>query len=262
MQSQRDCERILTLGAERTRVRNSGNTKFDELEARVPEAVKRQLLLEFQFTPDHLIFLAGSTHPGEEAILLESYWRARVSLPNLRLVIAPRQPQRAAEVEALILAKGFRCQRRSRMERGLTLDEVLKRISGGQDDPDRVVLVDTLGELATLYSLCQVAFVGKSLVPGGGQNLLQPLSEGKPTLIGPYMSNFASVAEMALEAKVAFQVRNAEEISERIVSLCSSPERLAELEQRALAFIAENRGASRRCASLVLQALARRTAAR
>ncbi len=255
MQTPRDCRRIQALGADPALIKETGNTKFDDLQAPVPQAVRQQLLLELHLTPDHKVFLAGSTHPGEEQHILDAYWQARVQVPELRLLIAPRHVERAEEVERLITAKGFHCVRRTRMPKGVSVAQAVERTLAGEDDPERVVLIDTTGELASLYSICTVAFVGRSLAARGGQNPLEPLAEGKPVLFGPHMSNFPGPRDLALEAEVGFQVHNAQGIAEHLLRLCRNPARLEQIATRAQQIVAENKGAAARCAGYLMRLL-------
>lgn len=255
MQTPRDCRRVQALGADPAIIKDTGNTKFDTLQATVPEAVRRQLLLELRLTPDHKILLAGSTHAGEEEQILDAFWHARVQIPELRLLLVPRQVERAAEVERLIASKGFHCVRRTQMPKGITVADTIERLAAGEDDPERVVLIDTMGELASLYSICTVAFVGSSLTPGGGQNPLEPMAEGKPVLFGPSMTDFQGPRDLAVEAEVGFEVRNADEIAETLVRLCRNPARLEQIAAKAHALVTENKGASARCAGYLMRLL-------
>ncbi len=255
MQSPRDCRRIQALGADPALVKDTGNTKFDDLRAPVPEAVQRQLMLEFRVAPEHKVLLAGSTHHGEEEHLLDAYWQARVQVPELRLILVPRHTERAEEVERLIVEKGFRCLRRTQMPKAASLQGALEATAAPDDDPDRVVLVDTTGELRSLYSLCTLAFVGGSLVPRGGQNLLEPLAEGKPILFGPDMGDFIGPRELAVEAEVGFEVHNAAEIADLVVRFCRNPARLEQVGEKARQIISENKGASSRCTAYLMRLL-------
>jgi len=256
MQTARDCRRIEALGADPERIKDTGNTKFDSLLGPVPEAVRRQLLLELRLRPEDKILLAGSTHQGEEEVLLDAYWQARVQLPDLRLIIVPRHVERAEEIEQLIVAKGFRCVRRTQLPRGIDVTQTIERTLAEEDDPQRIILVDTVGELANLYGICTVAFVGKSLrPPGGGQNPLEPVAQGKPVLFGPMMSNFPGPRDLLLENEVGFQVRDAAEMAETLTRLCGNPARLENIAAVAERLISENKGAAARCASYAMRLL-------
>ncbi len=180
MQSEEDARRIVALGARPERVVVTGNLKSDLVpEAGANEHAWRERL-GLQLT-DRL-WIAGSTHAGEEAAVLDAFLRARARHPGLALLLAPRHPERAGEVEELIRARGLAAVRRSRLP--------------GDRQPGAVVILDTVGELAQLYALAEVVFVGGSLVPIGGHNVLEPAMRGKPVLVGPHTSNFREGTEL------------------------------------------------------------------
>ena len=174
MQSEEDARRIIALGAPRERVVVTGNLKGDAVPAAdPPEAVWRERL---GLAAADRLFVAGSTHRGEEEAVLDAFLGARARCPGLALLLAPRHPERANEVEALVRARGLATVRRSRLP--------------AERDREAVVLLDTVGELAGLYALADVVFVGGSLVPVGGHNMLEPAMRGKPVLYGPHTGNF------------------------------------------------------------------------
>jgi 3-deoxy-D-manno-octulosonic-acid transferase len=240
MQSERDAKRVEMCGG--TNVKVLGNTKFDQVSglrsAERLEGLRRALgISEYED-----VLLAGSTHPGEEEKVLRAYWDIRLSYPDLRLIIAPRHPERIPQVEALLAKQGFSFVRRSSLP-SLTLD------------PHAIILIDTVGELSTLYGLSTVSFVGGSLVPIGGHNILEPFVWGKPALFGPYMNNFRDIAELAKREGVGIEVRNEKELGEKIKLLLSLPSWRKEIEEKALALIERMRGAGHRYADFILQLL-------
>jgi 3-deoxy-D-manno-octulosonic-acid transferase len=174
MQSEEDARRIVALGAAPERVVVTGNIKSDLVPGADPAEAAWRGRLGMRAT-DRL-WIAGSTHRGEEAIVLDAFRQARARCPGLALLLAPRHPERAGEVEDLIRERGLTPARRSRLP--------------GARASDVVVILDTVGELAALYALAEVVFVGGSLVPVGGHNVLEPAMRGKPVLYGPYTSNF------------------------------------------------------------------------
>jgi 3-deoxy-D-manno-octulosonic-acid transferase len=174
MQSEEDARRIVALGAAPERVVVTGNIKSDLVPGADPAEAAWRGRLGMRAT-DRL-WIAGSTHRGEEAIVLDAFLQARARCPGLALLLAPRHPERAGEVEDLIRERGLTPARRSRLP--------------GARASDVVVILDTVGELAALYALAEVVFVGGSLVPVGGHNVLEPAMRGKPVLYGPYTSNF------------------------------------------------------------------------
>jgi 3-deoxy-D-manno-octulosonic-acid transferase len=179
MQSAVDAERMMRLGTDASRLSVTGNLK----DAATPEKGKKA---QGAARPELLrnggrVLVAGSTHRGEEEIILEAFQALKTSFPNLVLVLAPRHPQRFPEVEKLLVSRGLRYSKRS--------DK-----NGGSDTAPDVVFVDTLGELAAFYSVADVAFVGGSLVDGGGHNVREPARFSKPVLFGPNMTNFNRIA--------------------------------------------------------------------
>jgi len=240
MQSEADQRRAIALGASPEQTLVAGNVKFDELDASLQPPFSRA---DFGLGPQDLVMLAGSTHQGEDECLLDAYWQVRVYNPEARLMIAPRHLQRVGEVEELILARGFSSVRRSQLS---------AHLAAAHPDTTPVILVDTMGELASLYSLCSFAFVGGSLVRKGGQNILQPLAQGKPVFFGPHMENFREIARQAAEAGVGFQVKNAFELAGKISSLWKDHSLMEELSRKARDFISLNKGASATCAQAIL----------
>lgn len=245
MQTDRAAARALDLGAAPERVRVVGNVKFEQPLASARPEVASQVLAAFGATDATPVWVAGSTHAGEEAAVIQAFLRARERVPGLRLLLAPRHPERVREVAALLDGSGVRWIRRSELDRS------------DATDPVEVVVLDTMGELASLYALARVVFVGGSLVPVGGHDVLQPLFHGRPVLFGPHMQNQRDIARAALEAGAAFEVTDAVCLAEQVVRCCSADgdERVA-IRAAAERLIRENRGAARECARL-LAALAR-----
>jgi 3-deoxy-D-manno-octulosonic-acid transferase len=189
MQSDEDARRIVSLGAPPERVAVTGNLKMEP-----PPATgvgSRDWARLLGLGPADRVLIAGSTHPGEEGPVLDAFAALSARLPLLRLVIAPRHPERAGEVEALAQARGLEAVRRSQLN---------------QRPAGRVVLLDTVGELAELYRVGDVIFVGGSLVPIGGHNVIEPAREGKAIVFGPHMTNFRDAAALLLAAGGAIQL--------------------------------------------------------
>jgi 3-deoxy-D-manno-octulosonic-acid transferase len=247
-QSQGDAERYINLGAPAERVKVTGNTKFDERFPEVSEAEAQFMRTEFGFAPDAPVLVAGSTHPGEEEQVLDAYAHLRADHPGTELVLAPRHPERGDQVHELVERFGFQVYRRSFAQ-------------AGQEQPEptgpqaRVVVLDTIGELARVYALASVVFVGGSLVKIGGHNILQPLAQGKPVLVGPHMANFRDVLEIAQQTEAVDIVRSPEELRRAVEALLQSPEAAAERRERGLKMIAEQRGASERIAEALVELL-------
>ncbi|MBT0892301.1 3-deoxy-D-manno-octulosonic acid transferase [Geobacter hydrogenophilus] len=194
MQSDEDARRIIAVGAPAERVHVTRNLKYDLPVKSLTPAERQELLRSYRLPADTLIITAGSTHPGEEAAVADIYARLLGERSDLFLVLVPRHPERAAEVGILLEGRGIPFIRRS------ALDTAQEQPRGG------VLLVDTIGELMKLYALSDVVFVGGSLVPVGGHNLLEPASVGAPVLFGPHMHNFRQITALVLDAGAGEQV--------------------------------------------------------
>ncbi|WP_058048325.1 lipid IV(A) 3-deoxy-D-manno-octulosonic acid transferase [Janthinobacterium sp. Ant5-2-1] len=228
-QTQDDADRVRQLGVRDVVV--TGSIKFDVV---VPEAALATGAALRSAIGQRPVLLCASTREGEEQLILDAY--ARASLPaNALLVIVPRHPQRFDEVEKLIAAQGLAVQRRS----SLAQDDAVA--AGTQ-----VLLGDSMGEMFAYYAACDCAFVGGSLLPLGGQNLIEPAALGKPVLIGPHTFNFALVTEQAIAAGGAALVADADALMAQGAALLQDPARLSSMGQRALAFANQHRGATPR----------------
>lgn len=226
MREDDEAERVLGLGAPLERVWVTGNTKFDALTA--PEARDDAQLRAALRLPDHArVLIAGSTHEGEEELILEVYGRLLRDHPELRLVIAPRYIDRAARVAELARAAGLSVGLRSEHNR-----------TGGQ-----VVVLDTIGELARAYRLATVVFVGGSFTSRGGQNILEPAAQGRPVLFGPHMENFHDSVQV-LVGRGGIQVNDPDQLYRVLGDLLSRPETVAALGQLASAAVRQISGAS------------------
>ncbi|MGC9319700.1 MAG: 3-deoxy-D-manno-octulosonic acid transferase, partial [Armatimonadota bacterium] len=257
-QSQEDADRFIALGAAAERVVVTGNSKFDEQFPTVSEAEANKYRQDFGFGREDPVFLAASTHEGEEEIVLRAFTQLKVTHPDLQLVIAPRHPERGGRVEELVHDHGYAAYRRSRaLDAGGT--DPLAPEGGAQV---RVAILDTMGELARVYAIATVTFVGKSLAVGGGHNILQPVALGKPALFGPHMENFRDIAAICLREEVGFEVSGLEELVSEADRLLTSEGDLALVAARGPAVIEKYSGASSRCAqhvvSLVETAVAER----
>lgn len=244
MQSQQDAARALALGAQSQKVIITGNLKYDVFPPSEPPDLAS---IAKQLQPsDHDIIIAGSTVTGEEPIILEAFTqliRKRISTNShqhpkkLRLILAPRHPERWAEVEHLLKASGLHYIRRS----ALPCPEL---------SPAHVILLDSMGELAFLYSLARIAFVGGSLVPAGGHNILEPALFGKPIVVGPYMANFQQITAAFLEAGALIQLRHdpqrtfAEQLLDTFESLLENEPQSKAMGQTAKQLIEQHRGAT------------------
>ncbi|MHC4820424.1 MAG: 3-deoxy-D-manno-octulosonic acid transferase, partial [Planctomycetota bacterium] len=191
-------DRFLSLGVPEERVFVTGTMKFDTVTAEESKDVRRTFLEAFGFEEGDWVLIAGSTHDGEEKLVLDAFRAVADRDPRARLVLAPRHLERLADVEAAVREMGF---------------EPVRRTDGadpGGAGPRRVVVLDTMGELASSYSAADVVYVGGSLVPHGGQNVLEPAGLAKPVLTGPHCWNFDEVVEALAESGGLEMVQDAE----------------------------------------------------
>ena len=223
--------RLAQLGADPARITVTGSLKFDALDViPTPGRGRERVLRFFRMSANRPVLVAGSTLKGEEEAIVRAFNRLRTSGSHPLLVLAPRRPERFAEVERLCRSEGLSTVRRTE----LPID--------AEPRADAVVL-DTIGELAEVYQIATVVFVGGSLVRAGGHNILEPAVFGKPIVFGPHMENFAEIAEAFLTNDAASQVRSGRELGATIVSLMGDPVRRARLGAAARALVEANRGA-------------------
>ena len=239
VQGDETARRLEQLGADPSRITITGSLKFDAVEALpTPGRGPERVLRFFRTSQNRPVLVAGSTLKGEEAAVIHAFNRLRRHGTNALLVIAARQPQRFADVERLCRQEGLATIRRSE----LPID--------AEPRADAVVL-DTIGELAHLYQVATVVFIGGSLVPAGGHNILEPAVFGKPIVFGPHMENFGEIADAFLANGAAVQVRDERELDETIVSLMGDPVRRARLGAAARALIEANRGAKEKTLAVI-----------
>jgi 3-deoxy-D-manno-octulosonic-acid transferase len=228
MQEPSHVRRIVEMGAPPARVRALGNLKFDALE---PAQISDDLSRLFADGHAGPTWVAGSTVAGEEELVLRAFRQVREAVPDARLVLAPRHPERFGAVPALVEAAGFRCARRSISESGW--------------DGAEVLLLDTLGELASVYPVATAVFVGGSLVPAGGHNVLEAAVAGKAIVVGPHMENFQEIADRFRDEGGMIQVATAEDLAPEVISLLTDVTRRRSVGTRAQELIEASRGALR-----------------
>jgi 3-deoxy-D-manno-octulosonic-acid transferase len=232
VQSDESRRRFVEIGAPADRISVTGSLKFDSLEpASAGQARSRDRVLRyFRFTPARPVWVAGSTMKGEEAIVLRVFRRLKASQPTAVLVLAPRHPERFDDVVAMAQQEGFRTVRRSE----LPIDA---------EPRADVVVLDTIGELAAVYQVGTLVFVGGSLVPTGGHNILEPAVFGRPVVFGPHMHNFAEIASAFVAADAGVQVASEGAFEDDVLALMADPVRRARLGAAARALVEANRGA-------------------
>lgn len=236
MQNTNGEKAVLALGAKQDQIEVIGDPKYDALQPMSNEE-KEQLRQAFKLEVETPVWIAGSTHAGEEEIILDAHRQLMVKHSGLVLILAPRRMERVEEIAALLKKENFSFTHRSLLEHA---------------KPASVILLDTIGELALVYSLGQVAFIGNSLVqPGGGHSLIEPLSYGLLVVHGPYVENIGHVAEKAHSQGLAFQVTNLEELQQKVHSLLENTSLRFDITEKAKAFITQQQGASKKMVGII-----------
>jgi 3-deoxy-D-manno-octulosonic-acid transferase len=244
MQSDESARRIVELGADPARVIVTGSLKFDSLESPAAAAGRGEgrVLRYFRIPASRPVFMAASTLKGEESPVLSAFAAVRRAHPSALLIMAPRKPERFGDAEALSRAEGLRVVRR-------------KELAVDAEPRADVIILDTIGELAHLFQVATVVFVGGSLVDRGGHNILEPAVHGKPIVFGPYMTNFTEIVETFLRNQAAVQVGTPAELATALVRLMGDPVERARLGAAARALVEANRGAKRRTLDSVAMVL-------
>lgn len=234
-QSAEDAGRFVAIGADPARTLAVGNVKFD-LGADA-SAMQRGAALRSAGWPARPVWVAGSTHAGEDEAVLAAHSELEAAFPGALLLLAPRHPERFQQVADLLGRQGTRFERRS---------------SGGAVKPDtQVLLLDTVGELAALYGAADAAFVGGSLVPAGGHNLLEPAALGVPVITGPSWSNGEEIAQLLLREGAALEVADAKELAGALASLLGDPELRRRMGASGRRVVEANRGSVGRILDIV-----------
>ena len=251
MQSHEDARRAVLVGADPNRVAAFGNTKFDEASTALTPDARDALRADLHIPSDAPVWVCGSTRDGEEALIAAAVCRVWETLPNLFLIVAPRHLTRADQAAAALEGAGTGVRRRS-------VKDALTPLRGVRAGDPPILLLDTFGELARVYAVADVAFVGGSLLPFGGQSVFQPLAQGVPALFGPYMNNQRDITGLSKAEGVGFEVADAESLAAEVVRLVSLPgEQKAELARKARNLIERNQGVAARCVDAVADLLER-----
>lgn len=235
-----DAARIRAMGADARRVSINGNAKFDAGHLPGPDGddpTPFQRL--FQMDADAPVWVAGSTRSGEDGMVLDAFQAARRHHPGLRLILAPRHVHRSADIAALARQRHLACARRS---------EIVPDAPGA---PVPLIILDTVGELRRVYQLARVVFCGGSLVPKGGQNVLEAAVLGKPVLFGPHMDDFAVESAALVAGGGGRQVADARQLGRSVSELLASPQTAATMGAAARRVVQANRGAADRHAAVI-----------
>jgi 3-deoxy-D-manno-octulosonic-acid transferase len=243
MQTNEDQERIIQIGAQSERTRVAGNLKFDQALPSVTQEASTQLAQSLGLHGKEPVFIAGSTHAGEEELLTSLSKELRQIAPDLIFILAPRHLNRLEEVERMLQKESLSWIRRT----VLPMD---------QDRPDQkrrpeVILLDTMGELMSLYSLATLVFIGGSLVPVGGHNPLEPLFFKKCVLFGPFMFNFLEISRRLIEAEGAIQVKDREDLTLQMKRLLRNEKVRKEMGERGYQFLRKHQGATERMFAVI-----------
>lgn len=240
MQSDDGKDSLQTLGVEPSRLKVIGDPKLDALVS-ISNDERIEIRSELGIRPTSSVWVAGSTHAGEEEIILQVFQNLKIKFPDLVLILAPRRLERISEVEALLKTRNIAFIKR----------RVINEPSNGESP---VILLDTMGELSKLYSIGDVAFVGHSMIPpGGGHSLMEPVAHGKAVIHGPHIENFRQVADELRTRDLAYPVNNAEEMETVLASLLGDTSKRSALAGKATAWIEGRQGASHRMADIILE---------
>ncbi len=231
MQTEVDSKRIINIGADKDRVTTVGNLKFDQCVPTITTEEKENLYNMLSLKEGQTIFIAGSTHKGEENIVLEVFKNLKKTYEDLILILAPRHPERFDEVADLISHQKLRSIKKTKIK--------VAQKSNHHD----IILLDTIGELSKLYSIGTIIFVGGSLVSTGGHNVLEPVAYKKAVIFGPHMDNFSEISRCLRESGGGFQVNNQEEFLSQTEMLLQNDVDRDKLGEKAFEVIAHNQGA-------------------
>lgn len=244
VQTEQDAQRLRMLGVRNDRIKITNNMKFD-IEVRDYTELKKDYTnyrLKFGLEVKDRLLIAASTHKGEEEKVLTVYKELLAKFPNIRLIIAPRHPERAASVEKLIARYNLN---------SMMISKLAPKLRHQQQQPEvlarsNIFILDTIGQLMYFYAISDLVFVGGSLVKKGGHNILEPASLGKAIIFGPHMFNFRDIANLFLCAKAAVMVNDGKELKETIEYLLGNDSKIAELGHLAKGIIQKNQGATQR----------------
>jgi len=234
-----DAARFAEVGVPAARLKVTGNIKFDQEYREISPENRKELLDRLGITEETPVLTAASTHRGEEEKVVRAFLSIKKQFPALFLVLAPRHPERAEEIERLLAVRSLKWVRRSLLPEGKN-----------RYRPE-VLLLDTFGELGLAYSLSRVSFVGGSLVPVGGHNILEAAAQRKLVFYGPYMHNFRESKELLEKVGAGVTIGNARELAEKFLHYASDRDFLVEIGKKARQVVEDNRGAACRTAKIL-----------
>ena len=232
-----DAQRFRDLGIPCKQIFVTGTMKYDNIPTHIDENVSKELAELFHINDDDLVLIGGSTHAGEEEILIRVFERLNRTYPNLKLILAPRHIERTRDVSRLIEKMGFVPVLKTEVERSSYKWQNTKR---------EIILIDTVGDLERVYSLSNYVFIGKSLVPSGGQNMMEPAGLGNPVIFGPHTFNFKEEVDLLLKNGAAKVVETEDELFKTIEFFIKNPDVAKEMGLKAQNVVNEKRGATDR----------------
>jgi len=239
-----DATRIADIGMAAGKIRVMGNAKYDALAAMVSQDLQDDIVRRYNVRQDEKFLVAGSTHPGEEDVIIQVYRELLATYPELGLILVPRHIERAGDVIHLL--------RQADLKDMITTTQM---ISGRSRENEKVIVVDVIGELFKAYSLATVVYCGGSLVPKGGQNILEAAAWGKVVFYGPSMEDFSQEAALLEGAGAGIRIHNSRELSEGILRMLADPQDAQRRGERGQAVVLANMGAAERYAEMVTEYL-------
>ena len=235
-----DASRLGVLGVESSKIHVMGNAKYDSLAAGADDFLRDEMAVKLDISPGAKVFVAGSTHEGEDDVVLKVYRGLLERYPDMLMIIVPRHPERSNAVLSLAKDEGF--------DDCITMTEINR---GERRAGRRIIIIDVIGELFKAYSLATMVFCGGSLVPRGGQNILEPAAWGKVVLYGPSMEDFMDERERLEMTGGGITIRDGNELLGEMLKLMEDPETLRRKGEAGREMVASNTGAARRYAEMI-----------
>lgn len=235
-----DAQRLKDIGMNSSNIKVLGNAKYDGLAAMVSPALRQEITRRLGVTEGEKFFVAGSTHPGEDEIVIDVYRKLLERYPDLKMILVPRHIERTNDVAGLLKKAG--------LNDVITLSDIN---AGRARKGEKIIMIDVIGELFKVYSLASVVYCGGSLVPKGGQNILEAAAWGKVIFYGPSMEDFSAEKSLLEEAGCGITVRNGEELLQGIIKMLDHPEELASRGEKGREVVLANIGASAAYADLI-----------
>lgn len=235
-----DANRIAQMGMEVAKIQALGNAKYDALAAMASDDLHQDIVRRFGIRPDEKFFVAGSTHAGEEEVVIGVFQNLLKTCPDFNLILVPRHIERAGDVISLL--------RRAHLNDMITATEMR---GGRSRQREKVIVVDVIGELFKVYSLATVVYCGGSLVPKGGQNILEAAAWGKVIFYGPSMEDFTQEAKLLEDAGAGIRIKSEQELQDGIIKALADPAGLRSRGERGRAVVRANMGAAARYADMI-----------